>query len=73
MSLLPASAVAQSIPAGLSSDKEVEAFQRLFRAAYEGTSAVKQFIPSNSCDAMLGGFSLDTKSNDDSRVYFAVL
>ena len=73
MSSLPASAVAQSVPAGLSSEREVEAFQRLFRAAYEGPTATREFTPSKSCDAMLGGFCLDTKSEDESQVYFAIL
>jgi hypothetical protein len=73
MSTLPASAPAQSLPAGFSSQSEVEAFQRLFRAAYEGARSRREYKTPSSCEAMLGGFSLDTKSSDESKVYFAVL
>ena len=73
MSTLPASAPAQSLPAGFSSQNEVEAFQRLFRAAYEGERSRREYKIPSSCEAMLGGFSLDTNSSEDSKVYFAVL
>jgi hypothetical protein len=73
MSNLSASASAQSLLAGFSSNSEVEAFQRLFRAAYEGALSKREFNPSSSCDVMLGGFSLDNSSDDESKVYFAVL
>ncbi len=73
MSFPPVSASAQSLPAGYSSKSEVEAFQRLFRAAYEGERSKREFAPSSSCDAMLGEFCLDNKADDGSKVYFAVL
>lgn len=73
MSLLTASAAAQSVPARTSSQRETEALQRLFRAAYEGNKTTRENTRSSSCDQMLGGFSLDTNSSDESRVYFAIL
>ncbi|MCC7531097.1 MAG: hypothetical protein IT342_21495 [Candidatus Melainabacteria bacterium] len=73
MSILSASAAAQSLPAGFSSESEAEALQRLFRAAYEGVRAKREFNPSSSCDAMLGEVSLDNSSDAESKVYFAIL
>jgi len=73
MSLLPASAAAQSAPAGLSSNRETEALQRLFRAAHTGKATLRENTPSSSCDQILAGFCLETRSSDESQVYFAIL
>ena len=73
MSLLTPSGSAQSYQAAFSSKNEAEAFTRLFQAAYEGERSKREFKSPTSYDAMLGGLTLDNGSDDDSKVFFAVL